>query len=77
MAEHRERHARLTLHILDLLPNARVRADELVVFNTNPNDRDLRATVGVDRRQVGEGPTRDQVSHSIRNDDRISDRLTS
>ena len=73
MTEHGERHTRFALHVLDFLPDAHMCADKLVVLNTHPDDRHLRAAVQVDGGQVGKRSTRNKLLNR-RGDDHSTSR---
>jgi hypothetical protein len=47
---------RVTSHVLHLLPLAHVAHHDLVAFDADPDERHLRAAVGVERGQVCIGP---------------------
>src|SRR5262249_52949631 len=65
LAEHREHHARITAHILDLLPYAHVTDHELVIFNANPDHCDLRTPITIKRRRMGMRSRRNKFTNGI------------
>ena len=50
----RDRHARVPADVAQLLLLAQVRGDDVVAVEADPDDRDLRAPVRIDRDEVGE-----------------------